>query len=328
MDPPKVFCPNWACPARGQTGAGHIGIPSQKEKRYSGRECHKTLAARKGPAFYRRRTAAATVRLGITLWAYGGPVPAMVAAFGLDARSVGHGPQRAGQPGQAGHALRIEPPRDLGQVPADEIRVKKQGGIVGMARALRVRSRLGLGGVVSPSRNTGLITALVQKVRAAAAGRPRLLCGEGLAAYIRAARPVFGQRRWTGQAGRPRWPPGSNRMIAQRIKQDEQGRVVGVLRRIGQGTAAAVAVWLQRSPGGGVIHTAFIERRNATFRSRWACWVRRGRAWARQVATGHQGRYLIGSVDNFCTYHDRLRQRIGRRRWSARTPAMATGLTD
>src|SRR5712691_13360842 len=34
MDPTTVFCPNLACPARGQTGQGNIGIHSQKEQRF------------------------------------------------------------------------------------------------------------------------------------------------------------------------------------------------------------------------------------------------------------------------------------------------------
>ena len=40
----------------------------------------------------------------------------------------------------------VEQPRDLGQVQADEIRVKTQGGIVWMALALMVRTRLWLAG--------------------------------------------------------------------------------------------------------------------------------------------------------------------------------------
>ena len=32
MDPTTVFCPNLACPARGQTGQGNIGIHSRKEQ--------------------------------------------------------------------------------------------------------------------------------------------------------------------------------------------------------------------------------------------------------------------------------------------------------
>ena len=38
----------------------------------------------------------------------------------------------------------VEQPRDLGQVQADEIRVKKQGGIVWMALAMMVKTRLWL----------------------------------------------------------------------------------------------------------------------------------------------------------------------------------------
>ena len=34
MDPTTVFCPNLACPARGQTGQGNIGIHSRKDKRF------------------------------------------------------------------------------------------------------------------------------------------------------------------------------------------------------------------------------------------------------------------------------------------------------
>ena len=34
MDPTTVFCPNLACPARGQIGRGNIGIHSRKDKRF------------------------------------------------------------------------------------------------------------------------------------------------------------------------------------------------------------------------------------------------------------------------------------------------------
>jgi len=44
----------------------------------------------------------------------------------------------------------VEQPRDLGQVPADELRVKKQGGLVWMAMAMMVQTRLWLGGTSSP----------------------------------------------------------------------------------------------------------------------------------------------------------------------------------
>ena len=51
------------------------------------------------------------------------------------------------------HESLVERPRDLGQVQADESRVKKQGGIVWMALAMMVTTRLWLGGEVSEQRD-------------------------------------------------------------------------------------------------------------------------------------------------------------------------------
>src|SRR3989441_13283621 len=69
MDPTTTFCPNVACPARGQTGRGNIGIHSRKNKRFLCTECHKTFSATKGTAFDRLRTSAETVSLVVTLLA-------------------------------------------------------------------------------------------------------------------------------------------------------------------------------------------------------------------------------------------------------------------
>ena len=41
MDPTIVCCPNPACPARGHTGQGNLGIHSRKDKRFVCAECHK-----------------------------------------------------------------------------------------------------------------------------------------------------------------------------------------------------------------------------------------------------------------------------------------------
>src|SRR5881296_4203366 len=136
LDPTTVFFPNEHCHTRGQTGMGNIGIHSQKEQRFICHACHKTFSARKGTVFYRLRTAAETVSLVVTLLAHGCPVAAIVAAFGFDERTVAAWCARAGCQGQAVQEYLVEQPRDLGQVQADEIRVKKQGGIVWMALAM------------------------------------------------------------------------------------------------------------------------------------------------------------------------------------------------
>ena len=142
MDPTTIFCPNLACPARGQTGQGNIGIHSRKDKRFICTQCRKTFAATKGTAFYRLRTPAETVTLVLTLLAHGCPLQAIVVAFGFDERTVAAWEARAGRQGQAVQEHLVEQPRDLGQVQADEIRVKTQGGIVWMALAMMVTTPL------------------------------------------------------------------------------------------------------------------------------------------------------------------------------------------
>jgi transposase-like protein len=67
MDLATVFCPNPACPTRGQMGQGNIGIHSRKEQRLMGKQCRKTFTTTKGTALYRLRTPAETVSLVLTL---------------------------------------------------------------------------------------------------------------------------------------------------------------------------------------------------------------------------------------------------------------------
>jgi transposase-like protein len=180
MDPTTAFCPNRHCPARGQTGRGNIGIHSQKDQRFICHACQKTFSATTGTALYRLRTAAETVSLVVTLLAHGCPVQAIVAAFGFDERTIADWWTRSGRQGQAVHEYLVEQPRDLGQVQADELRVKKQGGIVWMALAMMVKPRLWLGGEISEQRDMTLIRRLIERVRRCALPRPLLVCTDGL----------------------------------------------------------------------------------------------------------------------------------------------------
>src|SRR5213594_5147537 len=215
MDPTTTFCPNEHCSARGQTGQGNIGIHSQKEQRFICHECHTTFSARKGTVFYRLRTSAETVVLVVTLLAHGCPLQAIVAAFGFDERTVADWWARAGCQGQAVQEHLVEQPRDLGQVQADEIRVKKQGGIVWMALAMMISTRLWLAGEVSEHRDMPLIRRLIERVRRCAAPRPLLVCTDGLVSSIRAMRETLRDPVHTGKGGRPRRRRWSNVLIAQ-----------------------------------------------------------------------------------------------------------------
>ena len=323
MDPTTTFCPNRACPARGQTGQGNIGIHSRKDKRFICTECHKTFSATKGTAFYRLRTPAETISLVMTLIAHGCPLQAIVVAFGFDERTVAAWGARAGRQGQAVQEHLVEHPRDLGQVQADEIRVKTQGGIVWMALALMVKTRLWLAGEVSEHRDMTLMRRLMERVRACALPRPLLFCTDGLCSYVRAIRETFRDAQSTGAPGRPRLRPWRNVCIAQVVKRYVQRRIVEVERRIVDGTPARVETLRRRSQGDGVINTAYIERLNATFRERLAVLTRRGRALVRRTLTLQHGMYLIGTVYNFCTPHASLAHVRG-----GTTPAMAAGITD
>ena len=331
MDPQSVFCPNIDCPARGQVGRGNIHVHSRKERRYRCDVCQKTFADTKGTPFYRLRTAKDIVVIVVTLLAYGCPVQAIVMAFGLDERTVQSWQRRSGKHCQQVHEHLVEQPRELGQVQADEIRVKMQGLIVWMAMAIQVSTRLWLGGVISQHRDRHLLRALLQGVRRCARCRPLLFCVDGCRAYIDAIRKAF-REPIPGPSGRPRLRPWDGIAIAQVVKQYAHKQVVGVTRRVVQGTETQIKTLLQMTQGGGMINVAYIERLNATFRSRIAALVRRGRALARQIPTLHEGMYLVGTVYNFCTYHMSLRVPLylpdGRRRWLRRTPAIAAGITD
>jgi transposase-like protein len=322
MDPATVFCPNRHCHARGQTGMGNIGIHSRKEQGCICHACQKTFSARTGTVVYRLRTSAETVVIVVTLLAHGCPLQAIGAAFGFDERPIAAWWARSGRQGQAVHESLVEPPRHLGQVQADELRVKTQGGIVWLALAMMVQTRLWLGGEVSAQRDLPLIRRLSERVRRCAAHRPLLFCIDGLCSYIRAIREPFREPVPTGQGGRPRLRPWRTVLIAQVVKRYERRRVVETDRRIVDGTPTRVETLRRRSQGNGVINTAYIERLNATFRERLAPLARRCRALARQPLTLHEGMVVVGTVYNLCTPHESLNA------VQKTTPAMAAGITD
>lgn len=333
MNPQSVFCPNIDCLARGQQDKGNIEVHSQVEKRYRCRVCGRTFSATKGSLFYRLKTDSVTVMLVLTLLAYGCPPVAIVKAFGFDERTIRKWWRRAGQHCEAVHEQMVgQSQLDLGHVQADEIKVKTQGGSVWMAMALMVSTRLWLGGVVGEQRDKHLIRQLAQKIRQVALCRPLLLAVDGLPSYVEAFRRAFrSPLPGRGQVGRPRLIPWPSIAIVQVVKQRAASRLT-IERRIVQGGQALVAQLLALSQGGVCIHTAYIERLNATFRQRLAALGRRTRHLARQTETLTAGMYIIGCVYNLCENHKSLRIRLSvdsqGSRWMQRTPAMAAGLTD
>ena len=221
----------------------------------------------------------------------------------------------------------------MAQVQADELRVRVVGGVMWLASAISVTSRLWLGGVLQTQRDRGLIRSLLERVRACGTFETLLLCTDGLSSYPKQALKVFSKPLRTGKPGRPRLFLPESLMVAQAIKHYARRRVSGVVRRVVRGAEEAVGVRLSSTQGSrdAVINTAYIERLQATFRSRLAVLARRSRAAARQGRTLEAGMWLIGTVYNFCCEHRSLRLRCASgadRRWLERTPAQAAGLTD
>jgi hypothetical protein len=273
-----------------------MGIHSRKEQRCICHECDKTFSATTGTVFARRRPSADTVVIVVPLLAHGCPVHAIVAAFGFDERTIADWWARSGRQGQAVQAALVERPRDLGQVQADALRVKQQGGSVWMALALVVQTRVWLGGEVSEPRDMTWIRGLIERVRRCAARRPLLVCPDGVVSSIRAIRETFRDPVHTGTGGRPRLRPWRHGLIAQVVKRYERRRVVETERRVIDGTPARVETLRHRSQGDGVMNTASSERLNTTFRERLAPLARRCRALARHTLTLHEGMFVVGTV--------------------------------
>lgn len=334
MNPRELFCPNMSCPARGQVGKGNIHVHSQKEKRCICEVCGQTFTTTTGTIFYRLRSDPQLVMWVIILLAYGCPIQAIVKAFGLDERTVCDWQKRAGQHCQQVHEHLVENSQhDLEQVQADEIKVKIQNGMIWMALAIWVPTRLWMGGVISPKRDLDLIQALADKVRNMALCRPLLLAVDGLASYVSAFRNVFRSKfpRLEGELGRCKLVSWQDIAIVQVVKQ----RVAGILnvdRRIIQGAEDMVERLIRTTQGKGVINTAFIERLNATFRQRIHSLTRRTRTLAQRSETLAAGMYLVGCFYNFCDFHHSLRLKLSvgsfGYRWVKRTPAIVAKLTD
>jgi transposase-like protein len=331
MNPQGVFCTNPACADRGVKDQGNIKVHSHKEYRFRCTTCKKTFAATKGTPFYRLHKDQALFVCVITLLVHGCPLQAVVAAFGLDERTVADWQGKAGAHCGDVHQHHLDTKKvDLQHVQADELYAKRQGGRSWMALAMAVPTRLWLGGVCSPVRDLRLIERLVAMARTAwTPGKRLLICVDGLASYPTAFWRAFREKVFSGRPGRPPYRLPGGVLLGQVIKKHSGRRLVAVARRALWGSQEQIDEQLHRTRTGGQINTSYIERLNATFRACLAGLTRRGRRLLKDEGALEKGMYLVGCVYNFCKAHRSLRveQEQGKK-WLQRTPAMAAGWAD
>ena len=329
MDPSKQFCPNSACSARGQIGAGNIRIHSYQPQRYRCRTCNKTFSARRGTMMEGLRTPTELVVIIVILLAYGCPVQAIVHAYEVDERTVADWQKRAGKHCQQVHHALVEQGKvKTHQVQADEIRAKGRKLVIWMGMAIDASSRLWMAGVVSVRRDRELAERLLQHVRSCCQFVQGLLvCTDGWSAYPKSIIKAF-REKVKKTAGRGRcclevWP---DLCIATVIKRTQKKHVVEITRKITRGSLEKAQELLLMTVGCKEFNTSLIERFNATMRERLASLTRNCRHAVQRLETLEAGMYLIGCTYNFCWPHHELsnRKHFG----YACTPAMAAGLTD
>ncbi len=197
---------------------------------------------------------------------------------------------------------------------------------------MMVSTRLWLGGVVSRTRDTNLADRLLQQVRACSqAACALLVCTDGWAAYPNSIRRAFRDKvKRTAGRGRASLQVWSGLHIGTVIKHTVNKRLTEVVRQISHGSLAQAMHLLQRSEGGQVLNTSYIERFNGTVRERLATLTRKCRHAAHRLQALETGMYLIGCTYNFCCVHQELSTRAAgdAQKLLRQTPAMASGLTD
>ncbi len=313
-------------------GDGNIHVHSWPERRYRCRRCRKTFAATTGTVFYRRSTDPAVLITVLTLLVHGCPPQAIVAAFGVDERTVATWQAAAGTHGRRVQDHLVEAGRvELGHVQADELRGKLVGGVVWLATALAVPSRLWRGGAISVRRDEALLRAVCGRVRAAAAGAAR---SDQQRRVPRLPARDLARLPGTGADGETRSATiGLARRVAGRAGRQAAGAGAG-----GGDRAAGRARQRGGDPGDGA-GDGHRQRPQHGIHRAPACDVAGAAGAAGAAGTGDwpnrataQGCGLaVGTAYNFCWAHEALRQPAppgSRRKWRERTPAMAAGLTD
>ena len=336
-------CPSPHCPYHGSTdgrmhalvGYGHHGA-TDRIRDFRCQACGTKVSARRGTALAGLKTPPARVGEVLSALAEGLDVAAAVRVFGHGEGTIARWQARAGQ-----HADRLHDALFRGlhlpHIQLDEIRTRLRGrcdGLwlwVALDPLTKIVPATHLGPRTQASAHA-LIHALAARLRP---GGVPLFTSDGLRLYYYALTAHFGQ--WLADGRRHAWRVADTLVYGQVKKAYRRRRVVRVTRRMAVGTWAQLRSGLRALGLSGRLNTAFVERVNLTLRRGVAALARR--TWAAaQTASGlaAQVAWWRGYY-HFVRPHHALRVplpipqarggRRHRRRYRARTPAMAAGIT-
>jgi hypothetical protein len=109
-------------------------------------------------------------------------------------------------------------------------------------------------------------------------------------------------------------------------KTREKGRVVHVRTEVVLGTEEDLATALGASTCSKTINTSFVERNNGTARHFNPRKQRDTYCFSKQLTEHIAMSWLMVTHYNFCWANRTLRVRIGKQRYTRRSPAMAAGI--
>lgn len=265
--------------------------------------------------------------LVLTLLIFGCPIPAIVMAFKIDERTLADWLDKAGE-----HAVRVQEHLvcqghlDLGQVQADELWCRSQRGVLWLATAVSVASRLLIWGKVASGRTEEMIADVVQHVHCAARLQsPILWATDGFATWKKQILRAFRSAVHTGRRGRPKLVEWAELHIVQVVKRTYGERIE---RRLAFGDLFEALHLIEVTQGKrGTVNTAFVERLNATLRTWLPALTRRSRHAGSDQQRLERRFFLTAAAYNFIRPHRSLRLPVDGR-WVERTPGMVAGLTD
>ncbi|NME66575.1 IS1 family transposase [Flammeovirga aprica] len=318
-------CVNEHCHARGHYNKGNIIGHNLKKGRLKCKECGKTFSTRALTPMFRKRHSLDHIRMILMLILYGCPLHAIEKVFSHRRETINQWILDFGDHFENIHHQLVVQPIDHKKVELDELYSSTPGGKNWITSAISSTYRLWLGGHVSNKRNTTLINKLCEIVaKCCDHSKFLLIATDGLSSYKTGIKKYFNKKiPRRGKIGRSSYYFPENIVLIQCIKSYVRKGKRYVCHGVDHcdialGNLRVLPFLMKKLNTTGVVHTAYIERFNATLRSSIHTFTRRSRSSIKNIELSEKWLYLFGGFYNFCRIHQSLKT----------TPAVAAGIVN